>query len=448
MISVEEHRQRRETLLQALDGAVAVVFAGTETGSDSLQGRWRTDRLFWYLTGLDYESGGAVVFDHTAEDPNRRITLYLRPRDPESERWHGAREPLDSALKARTGFDSILRTPFLPSRLTEAARRSKRVACLHPFAPYNAAISPDLEVFKRVADHVPGVAIEDRTQLLPRMRAVKSAAEVALIEKAVAATVAGYEHALRFISPGVTESEIAEVLTAGFRTLDGEPAFAPIVGAGANGAVLHYEDLAQTVKDGDLIVIDYAASYGGYASDVTRTLPASGTFTPDQRELYEVVLEANLAAMRAVRPGATMTEVHNAALEVITEAGYKDDFIHGIGHQLGIEVHDVTPDGPLVPGMVLTIEPGVYLPERGLGVRIEDDVLVTETGCVDLTSAIPKTVEAIQAAMAARWLAPPPPVDHRLDAALPAYPLHDAVDKEAYPSGQYESGDRSHRRQP
>jgi len=233
------------------------------------------------------------------------------------------------------------------------------------------------------------------------MRAVKSAAEVALIEKAVAATVAGYEHALRFISPGVTESEIAEVLTAGFRTLDGEPAFAPIVGAGANGAVLHYEDLAQTVKDGDLIVIDYAASYGGYASDVTRTLPASGTFTPDQRELYEVVLEANLAAMRAVRPGATMTEVHNAALEVITEAGYKDDFIHGIGHQLGIEVHDVTPDGPLVPGMVLTIEPGVYLPERGLGVRIEDDVLVTETGCVDLTSAIPKTVEAVQAAMAA-----------------------------------------------
>jgi len=400
MISVEEQRQRREALLQALDGAVAVVFAGTGTGSDSAQGRWRTDRLFWYLTGLDYESGGAVAFDPTAEDPDRRITLYLRPRDPESERWHGAREPLDSALQTRTGFDSVLRTPAMPPRLTEAARRSKRVACLHPFAPYNAAISPDLEVFKRVADHVPGVAIEDRTQLLPRMRAVKSAAEVALIEKAVAATVAGYQHALRFISPGVTESEIAEVLTAGFRTLDGEPAFAPIVGAGANGAVLHYEDLAQTVKDGDLIVIDYAASYGGYASDVTRTLPASGTFTPDQRELYEVVLEANLAAMRAVRPGATMTEVHNAALEVITEAGYKDDFIHGIGHQLGIEVHDVAPDGPLAPGMVLTIEPGVYLPERGMGVRIEDDVLVTETGCLDLTSAIPKTVEAIQAAMA------------------------------------------------
>lgn len=399
---MEEYRQRRETLLQALDGAAAAVFAGTEVGSDSLQGRWKSDRSFWYLTGLDYESGAAVAFDPAVEDPDRRITLYLRPRDPESERWHGARDPLDSALKARTGFDCILRTPSLPSRLTEAARRTKRVACLHPFAPYNATVSSDLEVFKRIADHVPGVVIEDRTQLLPRMRAIKSPAEVTLIEKAVAATVAGYEEALQFIRPGVTESEIAEVLTAGFRTLGGEPAFEPIVGAGANGAVLHYEDLDHTVKDGDLIVIDYAASYAGYASDVTRTLPASGTFTGEQRELYQIVLQANLAAMGAARPGATMTEVHNAALEVIAGAGYKDDFIHGIGHQLGIEVHDVTPEGPLVAGMVLTIEPGIYLPERGMGVRIEDDILLTETGCVDLTAAIPKTVEDIEAAMAAR----------------------------------------------
>ncbi|NLO27387.1 MAG: aminopeptidase P family protein [Actinobacteria bacterium] len=401
-ISVEERRRRRRTLLETLDGAVAVVFAGAETGSASLQGRWKTDRLFWYLTGLDHESGGAVVFDPTAEDPDRRISLYLRPRDPESERWYGAREPLDSDLKAKTGFDSILRTPLLPSRLTEAARRAKRVACLHPFAPYNAAISPDLEVFKRIADHVPGVAIEDRTQLLPRMRAVKSPAEVALIKKAVAATAAGFENALRFIQPGVTERQIAEALTAGFRTLGGEPAFAPIVGAGANGAVLHYEDLDQTVKDGELIVIDYAASYAGYASDVTRTLPASGIFTPEQRELYQIVLDANLAAMKAVRPGATMSEIHNAALEIISEAGHKDDFIHGIGHQLGIEVHDVMPDGPLVAGMVLTIEPGIYLPERGVGIRIEDDVLVTDTGCVDLTAAIPKRVKDIEAAMAIR----------------------------------------------
>ena len=156
------------------------------------------------------------------------------------------------------------------------------------------------------------------------------------------------------------------------------------------------------MPDGELILIDYGASYAGYASDVTRTLPASGIFTPEQRELYQIVLDANLAAMKAVRPGATMSEIHNAALEIISEAGHKDDFIHGIGHQLGIEVHDVMPDGPLVAGMVLTIEPGIYLPERGVGVRIEDDVLVTDTGCVDLTAAIPKRVKDIEAAMAIR----------------------------------------------
>jgi Xaa-Pro aminopeptidase len=401
-ISVDEYRERRERVLQALEGAAAVVFAGTDTSADSLQGRWKSDRFFYYLTGLDYESGAAVGFDPSAEDPDRRVTLYLRPRDPESERWDGVRDSLDSALKTKTGFASILRTTYLPHRLTDAARRAKRLACLHPFASYTNDLSPDFAVFRRVCDRVPGVAIEDRTQVLPVMRAVKSPAELALIEQAVAATVAGYQAALPFVRPGVTEREIADTLTAGFRSLGGEHAYEPIVGAGANGTVLHYSDLDQVVKDGDLIVIDCAAAYGGYASDVSRTLPAGGVFTPEQSELYGVVLEANLAGIAAARPGATMTDVQKAALEIITKAGYRDYFIHGIGHQLGIEVHDVTPDGPLVPGMVLTIEPGIYLPDRGVGVRIEDDILLTASGNVNLTAAIPKTVEAIEAAMAVR----------------------------------------------
>ncbi|OFW61639.1 MAG: hypothetical protein A2133_04645 [Actinobacteria bacterium RBG_16_64_13] len=401
-ISVDEYRQRRQRVLHALEGAAAVVFAGTEVASDSLRSRWKTDRFFWYLTGIDQEGGAAVLFDPSAEDPDRRVTLFLRPRDPEMERWDGGRSPLDSALKTKTGFTSLLRTGSLPGRLTDAARRTKRLACLHPFASYAADISPDFAVFKKVCDRVPGVAIEDRTEILPGMRAAKSPAEVALIERAVAATVAGYEAALRFVRPGVTEQEIADILTAGFRTLGGEPAFEPIVGTGIHGTVLHHIDLNHVVNDGDLIVIDYAAACCGYASDVTRTLPAAGTFTPEQRGLYEVVLEANLAAMDAARPGATITDVQNATLKVISAAGYADYFIHGISHQLGIEVHDATPDGPLAPGMVLTIEPGIYLPERGVGIRIEDDILINASGNVNLTAAIPKTVEAIEAAMATR----------------------------------------------
>jgi Xaa-Pro aminopeptidase len=401
-IPLAEYAERREAVLRALDGSAAVVLAGSETPSDSLPGRWTTDRCFWYLTGLDHESGAALLFDPTDEDPERRITLLVRPRDPEGERWDGPRSPLDSEYRARTGFSCIQRTTRLPGRLTEAARRAKRLACLHPFAPYTADISPDLALFKKVADRVPGVAIEDRTQVLPSMRAIKSAAELALIRRAVAATAAGYEAALRFIRPGVTESEIADTLTAGFRTLRGTPAFEPIVGSGFNGTVLHYVDNDQVVKDGDLIVIDYAAAYGGYASDVTRTLPASGTFTPSQRRLYETVLRANLATLDAARPGATLADLQNAARGVIAKAGYEDQFIHGVSHHLGAEVHDVTPDGPLAPGMVLTVEPGIYLPDEGLGIRIEDDILITESGCEILTAAIPRTVETIEDAMARR----------------------------------------------
>ncbi len=402
LIDVAEYARRREAVLQALGGAAAVVLAGREMPSASPVDRWKTDRLFWYLTGLDYEGGAAVLFDPAAEDPERRITLFLRPRDPEMERWDGSRDALGLALKGKTGFTSIARNPSLPARLTDAARRAGRVACLHPFASYDAAVSPDLDIFRKISERIPGVAIDDLTGLLPAMRAVKSPAELALIERAIAVSAVAYQEAMRFIRPGVTEAQIAEILTTAFRQQGAEPAYAPIVGSGLNGTVLHYIDNDQVVKDGQLIVIDYAAAMGGYASDVTRTFPADGVFTPEQREVYEVVLEANLAGSEAAHPGATITDVQNAARAVIAKAGYEDHFIHGVGHQLGIEVHDVTPDGPLVEGMVLTIEPGIYLPHRRLGVRIEDDILLTETGNVNLTAAIPKTVAAIEAAMGGR----------------------------------------------
>jgi Xaa-Pro aminopeptidase len=402
LITISEHAQRREAVLQTLEGAAALVLAGRERSSSSPVDRWKTDRLFWYLTGLDYEAGAAVLFDPTAEDPERRITLFLRPRDPETERWDGSREPLGLDLKQKTGFTSVARTPSLPARLSDAARRTKRLACLHPFAPYDAPLSPDFDIFRQVCERIPGVTVEDRTGMLPSMRAVKSPAELALIEWAVAASAAGYEAVTTFIRPGVTEAEIAETLTAAFRERGVEPAFSPIVGSGSNSTILHYVAKDQVVQDGELVVIDYGAAYGGYASDVTRTFPVGGTFTPEQREVYEVVLAANLVAIEAARPGATITEVDNAARALIARAGYEDYFIHGIGHQLGIEVHDVTPDGPLVPGMVLTIEPGVYLPHRQLGVRIEDDILLTEDGSMNLTAVIPKTVAAVEAAMAGR----------------------------------------------
>jgi Xaa-Pro aminopeptidase len=398
-IAAEEYAARRAVVLEALDGAAGVVLAGSAVSSPSLQGRWIADPMFRYLTGLDYEGGAAILFDPSAEDPARRISLFLSPRDVETERWDGTRESLDSAFKSRTGFTNAKRTPYLPGLLSQAARRTKRLACLHPFASYTADVSPDLEIFHKIAQRIPGVAIEDQTQLLPSMRAVKSSAELALMERAVTATAAGFEACLGAIMPGMREKDVADLLLTAYHAHDCEPAYELIVGAGLNGTVLHYIDNSAVIAQADLIVMDCAASYRGYASDVTRTLPASGVFSAEQREVYEVVLEAELAGIAAARPGATYTDVDAAARAVIEKAGYGDAFIHGTSHPVGIEVHDITPDGPLKPGMVITVEPGIYLPERGFGVRIEDDVLITAAGNRDLTSAVPKTVEAIEGAM-------------------------------------------------
>jgi Xaa-Pro aminopeptidase len=326
--------------------------------------------------------------------------LMLRPLNPEVDRWDGYRETISAALKERTGFKTVLRTAHLPRALTTAARRSKRLACLHPFGIYPAPASPDLVAFRSVAERVPGVTLEDRTELLPQLRAVKSAAELELMGKAVAATAAGYAEAMRVIRPGVGEGEVAEVLERTYRRHGaGGLAYNSIVASGLNGTVLHYMDNVAVAAAGELMVIDSGAYYGGYAADVTRTLPVSGRFTPEQREAYDVVLRAQLAAIKAARPGVTMSDVDTAARNVIEKAGYGDAFIHGVGHQLGMEVHDVTPDGPLKPGMVITIEPGVYFPERKLGVRIEDDVLITASGNRNLTAMIPKTAEEVEAAM-------------------------------------------------
>ncbi|HWB20431.1 MAG TPA: M24 family metallopeptidase, partial [Phycisphaerales bacterium] len=176
-------------------------------------------------------------------------------------------------------------------------------------------------------------------------------------------------------------------------------AFNTIAGAGLNSTVLHYRANDQPVRDGDLICIDSGAKWQGYSADITRTVPANGKFTKRQREVYEIVLEAQLAAIAAVRPNATIASIDAAARKVIINAGLGDAFIHGTGHHLGLETHDSNPDQPLKPGCVITIEPGIYLPDEKIGIRIEDDVLVTKSGREVLSAAIPKKSKDIESAM-------------------------------------------------
>lgn len=398
-IPTDEYARRRDAVLAALDGAAAVVFAGD--GGAPLKGRWNPDRNFLWLTGIDDEPGAAVVFDPTAEDPKRRVVLLLKPVNPEMDRWDGYRDLIGSPLKERTGFATVQRVGSLPGLLTSAARRAKRLACLHPFSTYPAPVSADLACFRQVAERVPGVAVEDRTQILPSLRAAKSDNEIALMRRAVVATTAGYDAALRMLRPGVTEAQVQDAMEDAYRAAGArEVAYNSIVGAGVNGTVLHYMANRATVREGDLLVIDSGAAFAGYASDVTRTFPADGRFTPKQRRIYEIVLESLDAGIAAARAGVTNGEIDRVCRAVIEKAGYGDAFIHGAGHPLGLDVHEAGPDGPLVPGMVVTIEPGIYLPEAGFGVRIEDDILIRDGGNENLTGHIPRTVKEIEKAMA------------------------------------------------
>lgn len=396
-ISTAEYAARRATVLKALNGAAGLVFAGE---GSMAHGPWTPDANFFAITGISDEPGAAVLLDPSAEDPRRRVVLFLKPLNPELERWDGHRDLIGDALRAKYGFETVMRTTALAMMLGAAARRSKRLACLHPFAHPEQGVSHDLAMFRKAAERVVGCTVEDRTEIFRRERSIKSAREIQLISHAVAITARGFASAMAALKPGVGERAIHRVLeqTYAQHGADGH-AFEPIVGSGIHGTVLHYKTNNGPTPAGDLVVIDSGAKYAGYCADVTRTIPVSGRFSSEQRDLYQLVLDSQLASIEAVRPGATMTDVNYAARRIIEKAGLGDAFMHGIGHHLGIEVHDLDAGTPLQAGHVVTIEPGVYLSDRRIGIRIEDDVLVTKKGREVLSAMIPKTVAEVEAAM-------------------------------------------------
>lgn len=400
-IPTEEYARRRDRVLAELKskrkGAVAVLFAGDARGEDP----YRPHPHFEYLTGIDDEPGAMLLLDPNEPVGSRRAVLFLRPLDPELERWDGLREEIGSGLRSRYGIATIMRHRYLGRTLSTATVRAKRLCCLHPPAHFDQPISPDLDLFRKLAERIPGTEIVADADLLPRMRAAKSAAEVAMIRHAASITREGFLAAMGSIRPGLDEYQVESTLDGAYRAGNSRRhAFRPIVGAGIASTVLHYHGNRKPLEAGDLILIDSGAEFGGYASDVTRTLPIDGRFTARQKEIYEIVLKALDAGIRACRPGKRLSDVDAAARKVVTAAGYGDRFPHGTGHHLGLEVHDATPDEPLRVGAVLTVEPGIYLPEERIGIRVEDDIEVTAKGPRNLTRDVPRTVAEIERAMA------------------------------------------------
>ena len=398
VVATSEYVARRKKVLSALKDGIGLVFAGD--GAPPLMGKWMPDQNFYYLTGIDDEPGAAVLFDPKADDSKRRCLLILRPLNPEMEAWDGYRDPIGEQLRSRHGFETVVRTTALPILLNRITAKRRRMVCLHQFSPHTQSASPDLAIFKKIAERSVGATIDENVGLLPTMRSMKSATELKIMQRAINATADGFGAAIRTLKPGVSEREMQRVIEDAFIRAGGSgSAYNAIVGSGAHGTVLHYMANDGTAQAGDLMVIDAGARFNGYAADITRTLPVSGRFTKEQKEMYNLVLRAQKASIAAVKPGAKMSDVNEATRAVFDKAGVADAYLHGIGHHLGLEVHDADPGGKLQPGNVVTIEPGLYFKDRAMGIRIEDDILVTKDGRRNLSAKIPKSIAEIEAAM-------------------------------------------------
>jgi Xaa-Pro aminopeptidase len=390
-------RARRQRLMEMMGGGVAVIFSAASLSADD-PGGGRQDRDFAYLTGIHDEAGAALLL--APGERTWKEFLFLASRDPDSERWEGERLMLGQSVRERTGFERLYRTGRIGSKLIEVASRAPRLHYLGPIAAPEAPVPRALQLYQQVAARLPGSSIVDSSGLIRRMRWVKEPGELALIRRAIGATERGLRAGMAAVRPGMREFELKRIIESEFAAAGATGlAFPSIVGAGRNGAVAHYSGSDGVIGPNDLIVADVGAEVGHYAADITRSFPASGRFSPEQRQVYETVLRAQEVAMSRLRAGAVPEDLAAAATEVIRAANHGDDFFHGLGHSVGLEVHD--PEDltlPLPAGAVLTIEPGIYLSGR-FGVRIEDDFLVTARGYEHLSAGVPRTVEAVEAAV-------------------------------------------------
>lgn len=396
-------RERRRRLMDKMGGGVAVLFgAASLSNGGPVGGGGRQDSDFAYLTGIHDEAGAAILL--APRERTYKEYLFLASRDPEIERWDGERLALGGDLRGRTGFERVMRSSALNSRLMDLASRAPE---LHFLGPAQAPPSPPsraLKLYGEVGANLPGTRVVNSRNLIRDMRAVKEPRELELIRRAIAATERGLLAGMAAVRPGMREFELKRIIEAEFAAAGATGiAFPSIVGTGRAGAVAHYSGGDAVLAAGDLVVADVGAEVGRYAADITRTFPVGGRFTPDQRQVYETVLHAQEAAIAQLRPGAYYEDLHATAERVIRQAGYGDYFFHGLGHWVGLDVHDAGDfSQPLPVGGVLTIEPGIYLADRGFGVRIEDDFLITASGHEHLSSRVPRRPEDVEALVGRR----------------------------------------------
>ena len=419
--------------MRRIPGGIAIFPAAPAAVRNSdVEHPYRQDTDFYYLTGFEEPQAVAVL---TPNHPEHRFVLFVQPKDREREVWTGWRAGAEGA-KRDYGADAAFTIDKLEEELPKLAEKTDRIYYRFGGDPtFDERMIGFMRLFQRQRQRegTGPTSLIDPAEMLHEMRLIKTPGELELLRRAIEITCEGHIAAMEALRPGVYEYQLDATLGYVFRK-NGSPrcGYATIVGAGANATVLHYTTNNRRIEDGDLVLIDAGAEFGYYTGDVTRTLPAGGRFTGDQAALYQLVLDAQLQAIDTIRPGATFIDPHDRTVRVLTEGlvrlgllegevdklieenKFRKFFMHRTSHWLGMDVHDAGPYKVgdewrrLAPGMVMTVEPGLYIAEdaedvdpryRGIGIRIEDDVLVTDNGHEVLSARVPKTISDIEGAM-------------------------------------------------
>jgi len=430
-IEQDEYRQRRSKVMEKIGQGTAIFrSAPVATMHNDVEYIYRQDSDFYYLSGFNEPDSIAVLAPHHSE---HQYILFVQPKDPLKETWTGFLWGVDGAKEA-FGADAVYPIEDFGKEIIQYLTKAERIYYhLGRDHCFNRQI---LDIWQTVlagnARRGTGpIALEDTNHIVHPLRQQKTPAEIAMMRRAIGITVEAHNVAREIATPGKYEYEVQAAIENVFRSRGAMgPAYPSIVAAGNNACTLHYIDNNQQLLSGDLILIDAGCCYGYYNGDLTRTFPVNGKFTPEQQAIYDIVLEAQLKAIDEVRPGVAYNQVHNKAVEVIVEGlvelgllvgskeeiidkqAYKPFYMHNTGHWLGLDVHDVgkyksTEDNwqSLQPNNILTVEPGIYISPkivpcegqlevaerwRGIGIRIEDDVLVTDFGCEVLSAALEK----------------------------------------------------------
>jgi Xaa-Pro aminopeptidase len=408
-MTTEPYLDRRRRLMRTLEDGLILVRGGGPEG---------VNPNFYYLTGIAEPSAALLLApdgvrvgtgrrnpgpDYVRGHMARQV-LFLPPTNPLAARWgEDCSATVENADTKQLGVDEIMSTSEMDEVLTVWLGRASALRIVRGFSPaLSGAADADTSFVERARSRFLGLQVHDATPAAHEMRRLKDHGEHEAIKRSIDVTHQALDAVVSRMADGLLEHELEAEIVRVYRAHGGTHAFEPIVGCGANALKLHYTSNDGPVQNGKLLLIDTGVSIQGYKSDITRTFPVGGKFSPRQREVYEVVLRAQEEAIAMCRPGVLIGDIHARSFEVIAEAGYDGtDYPHGIGHHLGLETHDVGDlHLPLEAGAVITIEPGVYVSGDDIGVRIEDDVLITEDGPRVLSAAIPKTVEDVE-----RWVA-------------------------------------------